>query len=107
MYVSLVNMGADDKRMVSLGEPHCQLIAQAVGLLWCDLAGDKGLPDGVGNHIIPPAPSASLGKILPLGKSKLRIGNPAVALIAADEPAVVSLCRIFYIVYDVADRFAQ
>ena len=107
MDVGLVNMGADDKGMVSLGKPHCQLIAQAVGLLRRDLTGNKGLPDGVGNHIVPSAPSAGLGKILPLGKSKLRIGNPAVALIAADEPAVVGLCGIFNIVYDVTDRFTD
>ena len=98
MYVGLVNMGADDKGMVSLGKAHCQLIAQAVGFLRRDLTRDKGLPDGIGNHIVPPAPSAGSIEILPLGKSKLRIGNPAVALIAADELAVVGLCRILHIV---------
>ena len=84
--------------MIALGEAPRQLIAQAVGLLRGDLAGDKGLADGVGDHIIGPAFPASLGEVLPLGKQKLRVRDPAVALVAGDQPAAVRLVRILHIV---------
>ncbi len=48
-------VGADNKSVVAFGEAPRQLTAQAVGLLWGDLARNKGLPDGIGNHIIGPA----------------------------------------------------
>ena len=60
MDVGFVHMGADDKGVFPFGEAAGQLIAQAVGLLRGDLAGDEGLPDGIGNHIIGPAPPAGL-----------------------------------------------
>ena len=63
-----VNVGTDDKSMIAFGKTAGQLIAQAVGLIRRDLAGNKGLPDGVGDHIIRPALSAGLGMILTLGK---------------------------------------
>lgn len=102
-----INMGADDISVISLGEPAGQLTAKAVGFLRGDLAGDKGLPDGVGDHIIRPAPSAGLGEVLPLGKQELRVRDPAVTLEAADQPAAVRLLRILYIVDDVLDGLAH
>ena len=68
MDVVAVNVSADDERMVALGESAGQLTAQAVGFLRRDLTGDEGLADGIGDHIIRPAPSAGLGEVLPLGK---------------------------------------
>ena len=98
MDVGFVHMGADDKGVFPLGETAGQLIAQAVGLLRGDLAGNKGLANGVGDHIIGPAFPASLGEVLPLGKQKLRVRDPAVALVAGDQPAAVRLVRILHIV---------
>ena len=101
MDVGFVYMGADDKGVFPLGETAGQLIAQAVGLLRGNLAGDKGLADGVGDHIIGPAPPPGLGKVLPLGKQKLRVRDPAVALVAGDQSAAVRLVRVLHIVDDV------
>ena len=101
MDVGLVHMSADNKSVVFFGKPAGQLIAQAVGLLRGDLAGDEGLPDSVGDHIIGPALPAGLGKVLAFGEQKLRIRNPAVALVAGNEPAAVRLVRILHVVDNV------
>ena len=45
MDMGLVDMGADHKGVISLGEPLCKLHAQPVGFFRGNLAGDKGLPD--------------------------------------------------------------
>ena len=68
MDVVAVNVGTDDKSVIAFGKTADQLTAQAVGFLRRDLAGNKGLPDGVGNHIIRPALSAGLKEILTFGK---------------------------------------
>ena len=107
MDVVAVNMGADDVSMVPLGEAAGQLTAQAVGFLRRDLAGEEGLPDGVGDHIIRPPPPPGLGKVLPLGKQKLRVRDPAVTLEAGDQPAAVCLLRILHIVDNVPDGLAH
>ena len=103
MDMGLVDVGADDKGVFPFGEPHRQLIAQAVGLFRGDLAGNKGLPYLVGQHIVRSPVPAGLGDILPLCKKKFSVCNPAVTLIAGDEPAAISLVWIFYIIQDVAD----
>ena len=95
MDMGFVDMGANDVSMVALGEPLGQLTAQTVCLLRCDLSGDKGLPQMVGNHIILAAHSAGLLDVLILGEKKLGIGDPAVALPARNQPAAVRLLRIF------------
>lgn len=105
--VGLVHMGADDKGMISLGEPPRQLIAQAVGFLWGDFAGDKGLPDLISNYIVRPALPAGPGEILPFGEKELRIGDPAVTLVAGDQLAVVGFLWILRIINDVADGLAH
>ena len=107
MDVGLVHMGTDDKGVFPFGKAPRQLIAQAVGLLRGDLAGDEGLPDGIGDHIIGPALPAGPGLILPLGQQKLCIGAPAVTLIAGDQPAAVRLVRVLHIVNDVTDGLAH
>lgn len=54
------------------------------------------------NHIVA-LPSAGDGLISPLGKKKLGVGNPAVALIAGDKSAAVGLVWVFYVIENVAD----
>ena len=63
-----INVGTDDKSVIAFGKAAGQFTAQAVGFLRRDLAGDKGLPDGVGNHLIRPTLPAGFGEVLPLGK---------------------------------------
>ena len=104
--VVAVNVSADDERMVAFGKSAGQLTAQAVGFLRRDLAGDEGLPDGVGDHIIRPPPSAGLGEVLPFVKQELRVRDPAVTLEAGDQPASVRLLRVLHIVDDVPDGLA-
>ena len=45
MDMGFVDMGADHKGVISLGEPFGKLHAQPVGFFRGNLAGDKGLPD--------------------------------------------------------------
>ena len=57
----------------------------------------------IGDHIVlTPYPSGG-GDILALIEKELRIRNPAVALKAGNEPAIVCFLRILNIVNDVAD----
>ena len=107
MDMGFVDVGANDVSMVALGEPLGQLTAQTVCLLRCDLSGDKGLPQMVGNHIILTAHSAGLLDVLILGEKKLGIGDPAVALPARNQPAAVRLLRIFGVVDDGADGLSH
>lgn len=58
--MGFVDMGADDIGVIALDEPLDQLTAQTVHFLRRDLAGDKGLPQMVGDHIILAAHSAGL-----------------------------------------------
>lgn len=105
--VSLVDVGADDESVLALGESPGQLHAQAVGFFRRDLARHKGLPQVVRNHVILAAHPASAGGVGLLVQQELGVGYAAVALVAGDEPAVVSLVWIFYIVDDVADGLAD
>ena len=107
MDMGFVDVGADDVSMVALGEPLGQLAAQTVCLLRCDLAGDKGLPQMVGDHIILATHSAGLLDVLILGEKELGVGNPAVALPARYQPAAVRLLRIFGVVDNVADGLSH
>ena len=107
MDVSLIDVGTDDESVPALGEAPGQLHAQSVGILRRDLARHKGLPQVVGNHIVRTAHPAGAGDIGLLVQQELGIGHAAVTLIAGDEPAVVGLFWIFYIVDDVADRLAD
>ena len=107
MDMGFVDVGADDVSMVALGEPLGQLAAQTVRFLWCDLTGDKGLPQMVGDHIILAAHSAGLLDVLIFGEKKLGVGDPAVALPARNQPAAVRLLRIFGVVDDSADGLSH
>ena len=57
----------------------------------------------IGNHIVLTPHPAGGGDILALIEKELRIRNPAVTLIAGNEPAIVCFLRILNIVDDVAD----
>ena len=105
--MGFVNMGADNVGVIAFGEALGQLTAQTVRVLRCDLAGDKGLPQMVGNHIILAAHSAGLLNVLILGEKKLGVGDPAVALPARNQPAAVRLLWIFGVVDDVADGLSH
>lgn len=105
--VSLVDVCADDESVPALGEAPGQLHAQAVGFLRRDLARHKGLPQMVGDHIVRTAHPAGSGGVGLLVQQELRIGHAAVTLVAGDEPTVVGLVWIFYIVDDVADGLAD
>ena len=105
--VSLVDVGADDESVLAFGKAPGQLHAQAVGFLRRDLARHKGLPQVVGNHIVRTAHPTGAGGVGLLVQQKLRVSHAAVTLVAGDEPAVVGLVWIFYIVDDVADGLAD
>ena len=106
MDMGFVDMGADHKGVISLGEPLCKLHAQPVGFFRGNLAGDKGLPDMVGKYIVRAPYPASGGNVLPFRQQKLGVGYPAVTRKAGDEPAVVCLLWVGYIVDNVTDRLA-
>lgn len=101
--VRLVDVGADDESVLALGEAPGQLHAQAVGFLRRDLARHKGLPQVIGDHVVRTAHPAGAGGVGLLVQQELSIGHAAVALIVGDEPAVIGLFWIFYIVDNVAD----
>ena len=96
--VSFVDMRADGIGVIPLGEPLGQLTAQTVRVLRCDLS---GMPQMVGDHILLAVHAAGLWDVLILGEKKL--GDPAVALPARNQPAAVCLLRIFGVVDDGAD----
>ena len=97
--MGFVDMGADDIGVIALGEALGQFTAQTIRFLRCDLTGDKGLPQMVGNHIILAAHSAGLLDVLILGEKKLGVSDPAVTLPARYQPAAVRLLRILDISY--------
>lgn len=105
--VGFVNVGTDDESMFALCEAPGQFHAQPVGFFRRNLARNEGLPQVVSDHIVRTAHPASAGGVGLLIKKELGIGHAAVALVAGDEPAVVGLIGIFYIVDDVADRLAD
>ena len=102
--VRFVDVGADDESVLTLGEAPSQLHAQSVGFLRRDLARHKGLPQMVGDHVVRTAHPAGAGGVGLLVQQELRVGHAAVTLVAGNEPTVVGLFWIFYIVDDVADR---
>ena len=60
----------------------------------------------VGKYIVRAAYPASGGNVLPFRQQKLGVGYPAVTRKAGDEPAVICLLRVGYIVNNVTDRLA-
>lgn len=68
MNVVFVDVGADDESVVSVRKPFGKLTADPVRFLRRDLAGDKGLSEMVGNHIVRTARPAGERGILPFGK---------------------------------------
>ncbi len=72
MNVRLVDVGADHKGVIALGEPLGKFYAQAVGFLRRDLTGNEGLAHMVGDHIVRAAHPAGGGDVLPLGQQGTR-----------------------------------
>ena len=107
MDMGFVDMGADNVGVIAFGEALGQLTAQTVRFLRCDLSGNKGLPQMVGDHIILAAHSAGLLDVLIFGEKKLGVSDPAVALPACNQSAAVRLLRIFGVVNDVADGLSH
>ena len=98
---------ADDIGVIAFGEAVDQLAAQPVRFLRCDLTGNKGLPQMVGDHIILAAHSAGLLDVLIFGEKELGVSDPAVTLPARYQPAAVCLLRILGVVDDVADGLSH
>src|SRR5699024_3932826 len=101
--VFIVYMCADNEGVFTLGVAPSQLTAQPVCFFRPDLTRDKGVPEMIGNHIILAPHPAGGGDVLTLIEKELLIRNPAVALKAGNEPAIVCFLRILNIVNDVAD----
>ena len=106
MDMGLVDVGADHKGMIALGEPLGKFHAQAVGFFRGDFSGFEGLAHMIGNHIVRATHPPGGGDVLPFCQQKFGIGGPAVTPIASYQFPVICLLRIFYIVDDVADRLA-
>ena len=105
--VLFVNVGTYDESVVALGEAHCQLAPQPVCLLRCNLAGDKGLPEVVGNHIIRAACPSGFLDILFLEQQKFCICDLTAALIAGDELSAFCFLRVLNVVDDIPDCGAE
>jgi hypothetical protein len=84
MDVVLVDVGADDESMFPIRKASGKFTADPVCFLRRDLAGDKGLPEMIGNHIIRAARPAGESGILPFRKKELGVGCSAVTFIAGD-----------------------
>mgnify|MGYP000455965320 CR=1 FL=1 len=96
--MGFVDMGADDIGVIALGEALGQLTAQTVRVLRCDLSGNKGLPQMVGDHIILAAHSAGLLGVLIFGEKELGIGGHVVAAVGRDQFAALGLVRVLPVV---------
>ena len=103
MNVVFVNVGADDESVAPVRKAFGKLTADPVCFLRRDLAGDKGLSEMIGDHIVRAARPAGERGILPLGEKELGVGCPAVAFIAGDESAVIRFLRIFRVINNIAD----
>ena len=103
MDVMFVDVGADNESVVPIRKAFGKLTADPVCFLRRDLAGDKGLPEMVSDHIIRAARPAGKRGILPFGKQKLGVGCPAVAFITSDESATIRFLRILRVIKNVAD----
>ncbi len=68
MNVVFVNVGADNKSVVPVRKAFGKLTADPVCFLRSDLAGDKGLPEMVSDHIVRATRPAGERGILPFGK---------------------------------------
>lgn len=91
-------MRADNKGVLAFGKALTQFIAQPVGLLWGYLARFERLPYLIGYNIVFLLLSAAFDLVNSLSQGKLRICKSAVALIAADELAVICLFRVLHII---------
>lgn len=107
VYVMFVDMGADDKGVIPIGEAFGQLHTEAICIFGCDLAGGKRLSQMIGNHVVCAASSAGLFFIDFLAQRELRIGQLAVTLVAGDQLTVIGFLIIFHIIDDISNRSAD
>ncbi|MPN56037.1 hypothetical protein SDC9_203723 [bioreactor metagenome] len=103
MNVVLVDVGADDESVFPVRKAFGKLTADLVCFLRRDLAGDKGLPEMISDHIIRAARPAGEHTVLPFEKKEFGVGCPAVTFIAGDEPTVIRFLRIFRVIKNIAD----
>ena len=101
--VMFICMSADDKSVFALGEAHGQLPAQPVCFLRRDLAGDEGLAQMVGDHIVFSSHSAGFLDVELLCEPKFFVCDPGIASEAGDKLALFGLFRVFNVIDDVAD----
>ena len=106
MDMGFINMRADHKGVITLGEPFGKFYTQSVGFFRCDLSRLKRLANMISDHIICSSRPSGGSNVLALCQQKLCVSSPAVTLISCDESAVVCLLRICCIVNDVADCLA-
>ena len=105
--MGFVDVGADNIGVVALGESSCQLTAEPVGFLRCNLAGNKGLTEVVGYHIILAAHSAGSLNVLVLRIKKFGVYDTAAALPACHKPSFVSFVRVIYIPDYIRNRLSH
>src|SRR5699024_7223244 len=98
MNMVLINMGADDKSVITFRELQRKLTHNLIGFFRRDFTGSERLPEMVGNHIVCALTPSGLVKILPLGKKKFRIRNPGIALVPINEFSKIRFLRIFHII---------
>ena len=99
MDVCLVRVSSNEKGILALCPAHRRFIADAVGLLRCDLAGLERLADLIAKHIrVPPLLPACGGFVLGLAQKELGIGGHVVAAVGRDQLAALGLVRVLPIV---------
>lgn len=102
-----VNVGTDHIGMIAMGEPPGQLAPNTVRIFRRNLAGDKRLPEVVGNHIIRAAHPAGFGDVLLFGKGKFSIGGSAVTGKGSNPSAAIGFLGILYIIDHITDSRAE
>ena len=106
MDMGFVNVGADNKGVLSFGKSLGKFHAQPVGFLRGDFPRAEGLADIVGDHIVGSTDPSGGDNILTFSQHELGVGHTAVALITSDESTVVGLLRVGHIVNNRADGTA-
>lgn len=74
LYMSFVNMCADNKGIITFQQFRSQLVSDLVCFLWRNFAGLKGLPELISNHFIVNLP-AGIGDVRIAREQKLMISG--------------------------------
>ena len=103
--VPLVDVGSDDELMLPAGERQGNLAAQLVGLFGGDFAGEKGLDDAVGDHVLLPGAGAPGDCLVDLLGDKELLGRRGLgALVGAGVLAAVGFLRVEGVVAAVLEK---